>query len=48
MPDGGTPVCAFVHDVSLDLASLVRRFVNFIFARLRMLGAANTDACLRP
>ena len=42
-----TPPRAFVHDVSPGLASLVRRFVNFVFVRLRMPGAGNTDACLR-
>ena len=41
------PPHAFVHDVSLGLASLVRRFVNFVFDCLRMPGAGNTDACLR-
>ncbi|XP_073355658.1 uncharacterized protein [Aegilops tauschii subsp. strangulata] len=39
-----TPMRAFVHDVSPGLASLVRRFVNFVFVRLRMPGAGNTDA----
>ena len=43
-----TPMRAFVHDVSPGLASLVRRFVNFFFVRLRMPGAGNTGACLRP
>nr|BDI54653.1 hypothetical protein [Triticum aestivum] len=42
-----TPPRAFVHDVSPGLASLVRRFVNFVFVRLRMPGVGNTDACLR-
>jgi len=42
-----TPMRAFVHDVSPGLASLVRCFVNFVFVRLRMPGAGNTDACLR-
>ena len=43
-----TPPRAFVHDVSPGLASLARRFVNFVFVRLRMPGAGNTGACLRP
>ena len=43
-----TPMRAFVHDVSPGLASLVRRFVNFVFVRLRRPGAGNTGACLRP
>ena len=43
-----TPPCAFVHDVSPGLASLVRRFVNFVFVRLHMPGAGKTDACFRP
>ena len=43
-----TPMRAFIHDVSPGLASLVRRFVNFVFVRLRMPGAGNTGACLRP
>ena len=43
-----TPPCAFVHDVSPGLASLARRFVNFVFVCRRMPGAGNTGACLRP
>ena len=39
---------AFIHDVSPGLASLVRRFVNFVFDRLRLPGAGNTGACLHP
>ena len=46
-PVPATPLRAFVHDVSPGLASLVRRFVNFVFVRLRMPGAGNTGACLR-
>ena len=42
-----TPMRAFLHDVSPGLASLMRRFVNFVFVRLCMPGAGNTDACLR-
>ena len=42
-----TPPRAFVHDVSPGLASLVRRFVTFVFDRVRMPGAGNTNACLR-
>ena len=42
-----TPMRAFIHDVSPGLASLARRFVNFVFVRLRMPGAGNTGACLR-
>ncbi|KAE8786844.1 Phenylalanine ammonia-lyase [Hordeum vulgare] len=43
-----TPTCAFVPGVFLDLANLERRIVNIDFVRLRMRGAGNTDACLRP
>ena len=42
-----TPMRAFVHDVSLGLASLVWCFANFVFVRLSMPGAGNTGACLR-
>ena len=41
-------MCAFIYDVSPSLASLVRRFVDIVFVSLRMPGAGNTDACLRP
>jgi hypothetical protein len=43
-----TPTRAFVPGVFPGLANLERRIVNIDFVRLRMPGAGNTDACLRP
>lgn len=39
---------AFVPVVFPGLTNLDRRIVNIVFVRLRMPGAGNTDACLRP